>query len=166
MTWNPIWPPPQMAKIKNKRNVGIIKPKKVILVCNSMFLCMTYSLVHVKMHSGVTWSKIQYGRQIAKMKSKHNFGIIEPMKGILVSNCMSLNMIYSLVHFKCTQMSHNLKSNMAAIESPKMPSLIKLCCLGWYLTFLSLISRHNNTLNTFVNHCTQMAIWMPILGNV
>ena len=51
-----------MAKIKNKRNVGIIKPKKVILVYNSMFLCMTYSLVHVKMHSGVTWSKIQYGR--------------------------------------------------------------------------------------------------------
>ena len=37
-----------MDKIKNKHNVGIIKPKKVILVCNSMFLCMIYSLVYVK----------------------------------------------------------------------------------------------------------------------
>ena len=51
-----------MAKIKNKHNVGIIKPKKVILVYNSMFLCMIYSLVHVKMHPDVTWSKIQHGR--------------------------------------------------------------------------------------------------------
>ena len=53
-----------MAKIKSKHNVGIIKPQKVILVCNSMFLCMIYSLVHVKMHSDITWSKIQYGHQL------------------------------------------------------------------------------------------------------
>ena len=51
-----------MVKIQNKHKVGIIKPKKVILVCNSLFLCLIYSLVHVKMHSDVTWSKIQYGR--------------------------------------------------------------------------------------------------------
>ena len=87
-----------MAKIKNKHNVGITKPKKVILVCDSMFLRLIYSLMHVIMHSDVTWSKIQYG--IAKMKSKHNFGTIESKKGILVSNFMSLKMIYSLVHFK------------------------------------------------------------------
>ena len=49
-----------MAKIKNKLNVGITKPKKVTLVCNSMFLCMIYVLAHVKMHSDVTGSKIQY----------------------------------------------------------------------------------------------------------
>ena len=53
-----------MAKIKNKHNVGFIKSKVVILVCNSMFLCMIYSLVHVKMHSDVTWSKIQYGHHL------------------------------------------------------------------------------------------------------
>ena len=34
------------SQIKNKYNRGIIEPQKVILVPNSMFLSMIYSLVH------------------------------------------------------------------------------------------------------------------------
>ena len=75
MNWNPLWPPPKMAKMTNKGNFGIIEPRKLIFVCNSMFV----------------------------------------------------SVIYSLVHLKCTQNSHDLKSNMATIESPKMLSLI-----NWY----------------------------------
>ena len=48
MTWNPLWPPPKMAKMTNKGNFGIIKPRKLIFVCNSMFVSMIYSLVHLK----------------------------------------------------------------------------------------------------------------------
>ena len=53
-----------------------------------------------------------------------------------MSNCMFLNMNYSLVHFKCTQMSHNLKFNIADIESQKILALINLCCLGLYYYIL------------------------------
>ena len=58
------WPPLKIAKIKNKHNFDIIEPRKVILVSNSMFLSMTYSLVHLKMHFEVTWPEIQYGRHL------------------------------------------------------------------------------------------------------
>ena len=58
--------------------------------------------------------------KIAKIKNKHNFGIINPMKLILVPNSMFLSMIYSLVYLKCTQRSHDLESNMAA--TPKSPN--------------------------------------------
>ena len=61
---------------------------------------------------------------MAKMTNKGNFGIIEPGKLILVCNSMFVSVIYSRVHLKCTQNSHDLKSNMATIESPKMLSLI------------------------------------------
>ena len=58
------WPPLKIAKIKNKHNFDIIEPRKVILVSNSMFLSMIYSLVHLKMHFEVTWPEIQYGRHL------------------------------------------------------------------------------------------------------
>ena len=38
--------------------------------------------------------------KITKIKNKHNFGIINPMKLISVSNFMFLSMIYSHVHLK------------------------------------------------------------------
>ena len=56
------WPPFKIAKIKNKHNFDIIEPRKVILVSNSMFLSMIYSLAYLKMHFEVTWPEIQYGR--------------------------------------------------------------------------------------------------------
>ena len=89
MTWRPLWPPPQMAKMTNKGTFGIIGPRQLILVCNSMFM----------------------------------------------------SVIYSLVHLKCTQNSHDLKSNMATIESTKMLSLIK-----WYSSqkIVSQIKRKRN----------------------
>ena len=43
---------------KNNHNIGIIDPTKLILVPISVFLSMIYSLVHLKMHSGVTWLEI------------------------------------------------------------------------------------------------------------
>ena len=49
------WPTSKIAKIKNKHNFGIINPMKLILVSNSMFLSMIYSLVYLKMHSEFTW---------------------------------------------------------------------------------------------------------------
>ena len=49
------WPTSKIAKIKNKHNFGIINPMKLILVSNSMFLNMIYSLVYLKMHSEFTW---------------------------------------------------------------------------------------------------------------
>ena len=132
MTWNPIWPPPQRPKIKTKYERGIIELKKVILVPNSMFFHnfgTIYSLVHLKMHTWFTWTEIHCGhhQKLAKMTNKGNFGIIEPKKLIFVCNSMFVSVIYSLVHLKCTQNSHDLKSNMATIESPKMLSLI-----NWY----------------------------------
>ena len=48
------WPTSKIAKIKNKHNFGIINPMKLILVSNSMFLSMIYSLVYLKMHSEFT----------------------------------------------------------------------------------------------------------------
>ena len=73
MNWNPLWPPPKMAKMTNKGNFGIIESRKLIFVCNSMFV----------------------------------------------------SVIYSLVHLKCTQNSHDLKSNMATIE-------LLLSLMNWY----------------------------------
>ena len=49
-----IWPTSKIAKIKNKHNFGIINPMKLILVSNSMFLSMIYSLVYLRMHSEFT----------------------------------------------------------------------------------------------------------------
>ena len=48
------WPTSKIAKIKNKHNFGIINPMKLILVSNSMFLSMIFSLVYLKMHSEFT----------------------------------------------------------------------------------------------------------------
>ena len=45
----------QITKIKNKHNFGIINPMKLILVPNSMFLSMIYSVVYLKMHLEFTW---------------------------------------------------------------------------------------------------------------
>ena len=132
MTWNPIWPPPQRPKIKTKYDRGIIELKKVILVPNSMFFHnfgMIYSLVHLKNAHIVhmNWNPLWPPPKMAKMTNKGNFGIIEPGKLIFVCNSMFVSVIYSLVHVKCTQNSHDLKSNMATIASPKMLSLI-----NWY----------------------------------
>ena len=90
MTWNPLWLPPKMAKMTNKANFGIIEPRRLIFVCNSMFV----------------------------------------------------SVIYSLVHLKCTQNSHDLKSNMATIESPKMLSLI-----NWYSSKNKLCRKSNERQN-------------------
>ena len=46
----------------------------------------------------------------AKMENKYYCGIIELKKVIFLSNSMFLSMIYSLVHLKCTQNSHDLES--------------------------------------------------------
>ena len=132
MTWNPIWPPPQGPKIKTKYDRGIIELKKVILVPNSMFFHnfgMIYSLVHLKNAHIVhmNWNPLWPPPKMAKMTNKGNFGIIEPRKLIFVCNSMFMSVIYSRVHLKCTQNSHDLKSNMATIETPKMLSLI-----NWY----------------------------------
>ena len=126
MTWNPIWPPPKRAKVKNKYNRGIIELKKVILLPNSMFVSMIYSLVHLKNAHIVhmTWNPIWPPPKMAKMTNKGNFGIIEPRNVILVCNSMLVSVIYSLVLLKCTKNSNDMKSNMATIESPKMLSLI------------------------------------------
>ena len=131
MTRNPIWPPPQRAKIKNKYNRGIIELKRVILVPNSMFFSMIYSLMHLKNAHIVhmTWRPLWPPPKMAKLTNKGTFGNIGPRKLILVCNSMFMRMIYSLVHWKCTQNSHDLKSNMATIESPKMLSLI-----NWYFS--------------------------------
>ena len=49
----------QKTQIKNKYSRGIIELKKVILVSNSMFFSMIYSLVHLKNAHIVhmTWQK-------------------------------------------------------------------------------------------------------------
>ena len=44
MTWNPLWLPPKMAKMTNKANFGIIEPRRLIFVCNSMFVSVTIHL--------------------------------------------------------------------------------------------------------------------------
>ena len=56
MTWNPTWPSPNRANIKTSI-VGIIEPRKVILVPHPMFLSTIYSRIHIEMHSKVTWPK-------------------------------------------------------------------------------------------------------------
>ena len=92
-------------------------------------LGVIYSLVHLKNAHIVhmTWNPLWLPPKMAKMTNKANFGIIEPRRLIFVCNSMFVSVIYSLVHLKCTQNSHDLKSNMATIESPKMLSLI-----NWY----------------------------------
>ena len=61
-----------------------------------------------------------------KITNNHNFGIIKPRKVILVSNPMFGGMIYSLMHVKCSQILHDLKSNMAAtlnVQNKKKTSI-------------------------------------------
>ena len=128
-----IWNPPQRPKIKTKYDRGIIELKKVILVPNSMFFFhnfgVIYSLVHLKNAHIVhmTWNPLWLPPKMAKMTNKGNFGIIEPRRLIILCNSIFVGVIYSLVHLICTQNSHDLKSNMATIESPKVLYLI-----SWY----------------------------------
>ena len=70
------WPTSKIAKIKNKHNFGIINPMKLILVSNSMFLSMIYSLVYLRMHSEFTWPQIQYSRHPKELKSRTSMTVV------------------------------------------------------------------------------------------